>query len=151
VIDVGTGENGPLQVRVVHLGLALGPDGLESLGRSLGAALSREVQLIDVAIPVEALTRADGDLSFVSRVSANVRASAAIGDVSVCAVQRRAPQNRRRVDAREHELADTLRDVLARHPRVTTEVGDDWSIRFVRGPCTPSVPAHPDALQANAP
>lgn len=151
IIEVGTGEAEPLRVRVVHLGAALGADGVESLGRSLGAALGGEVQLVDVAIPVDALTRSDGDLNLVSRVSLGVRASAAIDDVNVCVVQPRPPKNRRRVGARGQELADALRDVLALHPRVRTELGDDWSVRFVRGTCTASASAGAGAPEAIAP
>lgn len=139
VIEVGTSESGPLRVRVVHLGAALGSDAVESLGRGLFGALSREVQLVDVAIPTEALTRSNGDLALVSRVSSGIRATAAIVNVNICIVEPSPPLNRRRVDKRDQELADTLRQVLAEHPRVTTEVGDDWSVRFVRGACTPAV------------
>jgi hypothetical protein len=90
-------------------------------------------------------------LRFVSRVSFSVRASAAIGDLGVCVVQPRPPQGRGRVDARQQELADTLRELLARHPRVTTELGDDWNIRFVRGTCPVSAGSDPGAPQAAAP
>jgi hypothetical protein len=138
-------------VRVVHLGEALGVDGIEGLVRSLGAALSREIQLVDVAIPVDTLTRSDGDLRFVSRVSSGVRASAAIDGISVCVVEPHPPQNKRRVDAREQELAGTLRDVLALHPRVTTDPGEDWSVRFIRGTCKASAPADAGAIDAAAP
>jgi len=138
VIEVGTSESGPLRVRVVHLGAALGSDAVESLGRGLADALSREVQLVDVAIPTEALTRSNGDLALVSRVSAGIRATIAIVNVNICVVEPSPPRNRRRVDKRDKELSDTLRQVLAEHPRVTTEVGDDWSVRFVRGACTPA-------------
>jgi hypothetical protein len=151
IIEVGTSESGPLRVRVVHQGEALKADGREGLVRSLGAALSREIQLIDVAIPVDTLTRSDGDLRFVSGVSSGVRASAAINDISVCVVQPQPPQNKRRVDAREQELADTLRDVLALHPRVTTALGEGWSVRFIRGTCKASAPADAGATDAAAP
>lgn len=149
-IEVGAGESGALPVRVAHLGAALGPDAVESLARSLGGALERTVQLIDVAIPGEVLGRSDGDLRFLSRVSAGVRASVAIDDVNVCVVQPHPRHKRRRTDLREQELAAALREVLAPHPRVTTELGDDWLVRFVRGQCAPP-DGDADAAEARAP
>ena len=142
VIEVGTGESVPLGVRVAHLGPALGVDGLESLNRGLGAALGREVQIVDVALPVEELTRSLGDLAFVARVSNGVRASTAISAINVCVERPRPPRNQRRGTAQDREIANVLRDVLSLHPRVSTQMGDDWSVRFVRGPC--SVPAAAD-------
>src|SRR5690606_18220725 len=86
-IDVGTTDENVLRVRVVHLGAALNPDSVESLGRSLSSTLDREVQLTDAAIPSAPLSRADGDLKFVTEVSDAVHASAAIDSVNVCVVQ----------------------------------------------------------------
>lgn len=142
-IDVGTNPTGPLRVRVVHLGAALGPDGAESMGRGLGAALNREIELIDVALPTDPLTRSDGDLKFAARVAEGVRSSGSIEDIYVCVVEPRPPARGRRVNADEREMAVALHDVLTRHPRVTTELGDDWQVRFVRGEC--STAAHSDA------
>jgi uncharacterized hydrophobic protein (TIGR00271 family) len=150
-VDIGANERGPLRVRVVHVGAALSPDGVEAVEKSLGAALKRDVHLVDVAVPNDAITRAEGDLTFVSRVSFGVRASAPLGEVSVCVVQPPAPQNRKRIAAREQDLADTLREVLAQHPRVTTELGEDWQVRFVRGTCTASAPADAGAIEAATP
>ena len=150
-IDIGTSESGPLRVHVAHLGAPLGPAGVEAVTKSLGAELKGDVHLVDVAIPSDVLTRSDGDLKFMSRVSFGVRASAAIGDVNVCVVQSRPPQNRWRVDAREQEFADTLRELLSLHPRVTFEFGDDWQVRFVRETCTASTAADSITNKAAAP
>jgi uncharacterized hydrophobic protein (TIGR00271 family) len=77
-LSIGLAVDGELlRVQVVHLGAALGADGIESLSRSLGAALERETTLLDVAIPTEALTRAEGDLRLLSLVTAGVKASVA--------------------------------------------------------------------------
>jgi uncharacterized hydrophobic protein (TIGR00271 family) len=138
-IDVGTNPTGPLRVRIVHLGPALGADGAESLGRSLGTMLNREIELIDVALPTEPLTRSDGDLKFATRVAEGVRSSGSIDDVHVCVVEPRPPDRRRRASASEREMAEALRDVLSLHPRVTTELGDEWQVRFVRGECSRAV------------
>jgi uncharacterized hydrophobic protein (TIGR00271 family) len=140
-VEVGTGEMGPVRVRVVHLGAALSQDAAESLSRGLGAALTRKVELVAVAIPKDALSRSNGDLDFVTRVASAVRESATIADVDVCVVQPRLAQKGRRGDAREQELTDTLRATLAQHPRVTTALGDAWSVRFVRGACDALGPA----------
>ena len=140
-IEVGAAGSGPLRLRVVHLGAALGADGLESLSRSLAAQLEREVEIVDVAIPSEPITRAAGDLVLTSRLAAGLRDSAAIPALSVCVTQPGPPRRRRRVDPRDAELGAALRDLLSGHPRVTTQTGDGWSVRFVRGSCVPPVPS----------
>jgi hypothetical protein len=140
-VDVGSGDDDSLRVSVVHLGDALHADAVEGLGRSLGSMLSLEVQLVDVAIPAAPLSQASGDLRFVADVSDGVRASAAIASVNVCVVQPEPPRNGRRVDRSEQELADTLRSVLAAHPRVTTSKGEDWTVRFLTKACPESAAA----------
>ena len=137
-VDIRTDAPGPLRVRVVHLGAALGPDAAESIGRSLGATLNREVELIDVAIPLDPLTRSEGDLKFVARVAEGVRSVGSIGDIHICVVEPRPPDRGRRVVAGERELAEAVRDVLADQPRVTTVFGDKWQVRFVLGACSTS-------------
>jgi uncharacterized hydrophobic protein (TIGR00271 family) len=138
-IDIRADAPGPLRVRVVHLGAALGPDAAESIGRSLGAALNREVELIDVAIPLDPLTRSEGDLKFVARVAEGVRSSRSIDDIDVCVVEPRPPGRGRRIVAGEREFAEAVRDVLSDQPRATTVFGDEWQVRFVRGACTTSI------------
>jgi len=151
-IDVGVSDDDALRVRVVHLGAALNPDSVESLGRSLSSALNREVQLVDVAIPSAPLSRADGDLKFVADVSAGVRASAAIASVNVCVVQPEPPSKRQRADQRGQELAAMLRSVLAAHPRVTTAKGAEWTVRFLatacQDPTTSGAPREPAGTTA---
>jgi uncharacterized hydrophobic protein (TIGR00271 family) len=140
VIEVGTAEDGPLRVRVVHQGAALGADGIEGVSRSLAEALKHEVQLVDVAVPAEPLTRAAGDLKFIARVAAAVKASAPIAALNVCVEQPRPPPKRGRLPLRDQELAESLREVLAPHPRVTTTSGDRWRVRFARESCTAAPP-----------
>jgi hypothetical protein len=131
-VEVGTELEGPLRVQVVHLGAALGADAIEGLGRSLGIALARDVQLVDVALPVEPLSRSGGDLKFLSDVTAAVVASTAVASVRVCVVAPELPETKRAVDLRERELAAAVTDVLASHPRVDTSKGDDWEVRFAQ-------------------
>ena len=97
-LAIGLSVDGSLlRVQVVHLGAPLGADGVESLNRSLGTALERETAVIDIAIPPEALTRADGDLRFLSRVTAGVKASATARDaVGICVTQPEEPAKRDR-------------------------------------------------------
>lgn len=148
VVEVGTAETGPLRVRVVHQGTALGKDGVESLGRSLSAALEREVRLVDAAIPSEPLSRSGGDLTLVGRVSAGIRTSAAIEEISVCVEDPRGSKKGRRISTRDRELGDALDEALQQHPRVTVLPGDDWGVRFVRGTCPSPEPAATSAETA---
>jgi uncharacterized hydrophobic protein (TIGR00271 family) len=142
VIDIRTENSTQLQVEVVHLGPALGPDAVEGLGRSLGMSLKRDVQLVDVAIPAMPLSRTAGDLPFVSLVSAGVRASVGATAVNVCVSEPDLTKGRKRYDRREQELAETLHGVLATHPRVSTTVGPEWTVRFATQACAePPQPA----------
>lgn len=142
-IDLGTSEESPLGVRVVHLGTPLGADGADTLRRAIASGVGREVRLVDVAIPATELTRADGDLRFVARVAASVRALASVPASSVCVTRPADAAGGRKPYPAEAELARALDEILAAHPRVTTTPGSSWGVRFTQGAC-PS-PAAPDA------
>ncbi len=83
-VEFGTAEQGPLSVRVVHLGAPLGPDGVDTLRRALGRGLGREVRMVDVAVPTEQHTRANGDLRLVALVARGAAALATVPGSSVC-------------------------------------------------------------------
>ena len=142
-VDIGTAEPGPLQVRVVHLGPALGKDGAEGLRRALQSKLAREVKLVDVAVPTKELTREAGDLEFVAQMAAGVRATVGVSDVTVCLVRPAEPVRGQSPAPAEVELTRVVDETLAAHPRVTTRIGGPWSVSFVRGSC-----ASPEATDA---
>jgi uncharacterized membrane protein len=139
VVEVGALGNSSLSIRVVHLGPALSTDGREGLERSLRTDLG-PVSIEDAFIPVEDLTRSDGDLRFVADVSAAVGISAGVGEVAVCVTRPAPPASGRRLSVREEQLAAELESILSRHPRVVTSLGKDWRIHFVRGSCSPASP-----------
>jgi uncharacterized hydrophobic protein (TIGR00271 family) len=146
VVELGTAEQGPLSVRVVHLGAPLGPDGVDALRRALGRGLGREVRMVDVAVPAEPLTRADGDLRLVARVARGAAALATVPGSSVCVSHPGADAGSQGSAPTEVALTLALDDALAAHPRVTMEAGSAWSVRFVRGECpAPPAPLAPDA------
>jgi hypothetical protein len=128
-VDIGVAHDGPLRVRVVHLGAALSEDGAETFRRAVGTRFRRETRLVDVAVPTTPLTREGGDLSFIAAVAAAVRSSAEVAAVNVCVA---APERLTGADA---ELARALDAVVKAHPRVMRSADDDWSVRFVRGAC----------------
>jgi hypothetical protein len=130
------------RVHVAHFGVPLGAAGLEAMSRSVSTLLEREVVVQEVAIPAEAITRSDGDLLFVSRLAAALRASAAAGDViSICVVEPQRATKPARGDVDERELETTVHGLLAQSKRVTVEQGEAWSVRFTAGDCpvAPSV------------
>lgn len=139
VVDVGTHDTGPLNLRVVHLGARLNPDARETLARSLSTSLGHPVQIVDVAIPSTPLSRAGGDLEFALAVSAGIRASMALPSVNVCVVQ--PSKNKPGSERRDRELALALEAVLAEHPRVSTSPGEAWSVRFATTACTEPAPS----------
>jgi uncharacterized hydrophobic protein (TIGR00271 family) len=134
-VDLDTSDAAPLRVRVLHLGATLGADTLETLRRAATRELGRPVDVVDVAVPQAAVTRELGDLAFVARVAAAVRATASVEAVSVCVVRPAEPARGRRPAAAELALAQALDEVLAVHPRVTTTLGGPWSVTFSTGPC----------------
>jgi hypothetical protein len=128
-VDIGLAEDGPLPVRVVHLGAPLSADGAETFRRAVSSRFRLETRLVDVAVPTAPFTREGGDLSFLAGVSAAVRSSAEVPAVNVCVV---APERPAGADV---ELTRAVEAVLETHPRVTRLSGDAWSVRFVRGAC----------------
>jgi hypothetical protein len=121
-IDIGTGVPGPLRIRVVHLGPALSPDGAETLRRAIESELGREVQLVDVAVPVVELTRQEGDLKLVARVASGVRATAGIPEVHVCVARPAGPGRGRRLAPADIRLAQALKETRAFPPATTLTV-----------------------------
>jgi hypothetical protein len=134
-VDVGTSENAPLRIRVVHLGGAVAADNVETIQKVLTRELERPVAIIDVAVPNSALTREDGDLPFVARTAAAVRAIVGIGTLSVCVIRPAEPERGRRTSKAEADLGRALDEVFAQHPRVSTLRGGPWRVSFANGPC----------------
>jgi uncharacterized hydrophobic protein (TIGR00271 family) len=136
-IDVSTADDQPLRVRVVHIGQALGASAMETLQHALEDELGRPAELVDVAVPAEELTRAEGDLTFVARVTAAIRATSALPGVSVCVT--RPPDSETRAPG-STEFAGIVEQLLATAPHVLTTRGDGWRVRFQTNDC-PGPPA----------
>jgi len=136
LIEIGSGNAAPMRLEVAHIGAPLGAAAEESLARSIGASLGREVRIVDQAIPSAPITRAEGDLRFVSRVSAGMLAAAAIDEVSVCVTQPPSDEGGKRQKQVQQPLAELLNGLFADHPRVTIAPGQEWTVRFERGPCS---------------
>ena len=137
VVEMGTSGEGPLRLRVVHLGPPLGADASEVLERSVGGDMGRAVTLTDVAVPSAELTTAEGDLAFVAHVASAARATAAVGAVNVCVLKpppTPVEDGGRRPDS-DIELGRAIDDALAVHPRVSTSAGTAWTVHFVNGSC----------------
>lgn len=137
LVDIGANEGDPIRIRVVHLGAALAPDGLEALRRSLRARLRRDVQVLDVAVPTAELDRRDGDLAFVASVVAALQATAGLGGVHVCVVRPPAPAPARHVPAAEAELGRALEQAWAGRPNVSVAQTGPWAVRFTLSGCAP--------------
>jgi hypothetical protein len=140
VVDVGTSHTGPLRVRVVHLGADLSADGVEAVRRAVETQLGRPVQLVDVGVPTTELTRQEGDLSFIARVSSAVRLTAGVAAINVCVVRPSEPPRGRKVPPAELELSRCINEVLSIHPRVTRSVNQTWSVRFTQETCITASP-----------
>ncbi len=135
-VDLGVTENGPLPVRVVHLGAPLEADGIEAVRRSLEQRLGRKTALSDVAVASGPLRPGDAPLAFLATVIRGVEATRGLARVSVCGT--RPPEQEPGTDAAQ--LSGALVAELARHPRVELALGDGWSLGFVDGVCPQAAP-----------
>jgi len=144
-IDLGTLGEGPVPIRIVHLGSALSADGAEAVRRAIEPALGREVRLVDVAVPQAPLTRDEGDLNFVAKLSSGVRATLDVPGLKLCVIRPTPGAPGRRTDGAEAAFEAAADRVLATHPRVTTRSGEAWSAHFVQGECVAPPSAPPSA------
>lgn len=131
-VDVGAAQGDPIRIRVVHLGAALAPDGLEALRRSLRARLGRDAHVVDVDVPTAELDRREGDFVFVTRVVAGLQATAGLSSVHVCVAR---PAAGRRASGADAELARALEQALAGRPNVTVAQTGAWTVRFSLSGC----------------
>jgi uncharacterized hydrophobic protein (TIGR00271 family) len=139
-IQVAAANREQMRVRVVHLGAPLDEQARESLGKALTSSLEREALLEDVPISATELGREQGDLEFVSAVSAALSASAAIPALSIC-VGRPDVAASKPLGAADEELARTLDRLLSGRPRVEVVHGADFRVRVVVGACPKANPA----------
>jgi uncharacterized hydrophobic protein (TIGR00271 family) len=129
-------RDGPLRVRVVHIGPPLGQDAREALERGASSALGRPVQVGDAAVPADPLVRGQDDLRLVAAVAAAVRSTQDIESVRVCLSRPVA-----RPTPAEASLARSLEEVLAAHPRVRAVDGGAWSVSFTTATCPGEEPS----------
>lgn len=133
-LSIELGMEGPLTVRIVHVGRALGPVGVEALQKALAAGLAQPVILREVAVPPEPLTRSESDLSLVTRVVEALRVTRDLEMVRLC-VTRPAETGRKRPSQADTALKQSFEQLLAEYPRVAFRAGDDWTFQFTTSPC----------------
>lgn len=143
VIDVGTANEAPLRIRIVHLGPALGPDALETIRLALITRLSRPISIVDGSVPLEPLTRSHGDLAFIAQLAEAIRDTASVPALNVCVRKPSDPSPGRRLPAAELELNQAIDPLLAQHPKVAFTERGPWRVQFTTAPC--SVPESSDA------
>lgn len=136
-VSAGREDGEALRVRVAHLGQPLGPVGLEALTKSLSERLSEPVQLDDLALPSEPITRAEGDLSFIARIAAVAHASREVHQLVLCLARPDASEPRK-LAASKVDLAEAVDRALDAHPRLVTTEGDDFTLLVAREACPPS-------------
>jgi uncharacterized hydrophobic protein (TIGR00271 family) len=135
-INIDASDGGRLHLQVVHLGPAVAPDTLEVLRTTVGAALSRDIQLDDAAVPSATLTSEadESELAFVARVAGALKAAKLVPSLRICVVRPQAPERKRRTPA-ELNFERTLDSLTEDEPRVTTAPGEKWSFKFSLDPC----------------
>lgn len=138
-----------LRLRVVHQGPNLDRAAREIVDKSLSKELGREVEVIAVSLPLEALTRARGDLDFVTRVGGLVSAARLLPEATLCLVRPDAVDSKRlpRGDA---QLAAAVDRALEGASAVVTREGAEFSLQLVVGAC-PEADAKEDSARRVAP
>jgi len=131
-VEVSTSNDDPLRVRVIHVGAPLQPDAAEALERALAGELGRPSLVVDVPVPPGELTPGPSDLEFVAQVTAGVRATTAVDGLSVCVTRPAEPGS----SPHALELNRLLDRAFAAHPRVVTQLGEQWRVRFEPGECS---------------
>ncbi|MFO0684863.1 MAG: DUF389 domain-containing protein [Sandaracinus sp.] len=139
-VDVGTTAEGPLEIRVTHLGEALGSVGSEAVARALRESLAREVTLVDVPIPTEPLTRSGGDLALVGALAAALHDARAVPEISLCVSRPEPAIAARHPVAEDVALEAQLDALLATAPRVDYVGVAPWRFLFVTGDCPAAAP-----------
>jgi hypothetical protein len=137
------GAEGPLRLKVVHFGGRLEPSTHETLVKALEGKLERKVELGDVAISPDLVTRDEGDLRFIARVVSLAHASRLAPDTTLCLSRPDAVDRNMLAVKNTAQLPSALDRALEDQPNLVTQVDKDFSARVVRGPC----PRPPDAEQ----
>lgn len=118
-----------LRLRIVHIGAPLGPDGVEALRRSLRATLGRDVELVDAALPKGELNSQNGELQFAAALSSAVAAIRGVPNLRLCVTEPELSE------AKERDVAGSVRQIIPVSPEITIAPGAAWSARIVRGSC----------------
>lgn len=143
-----------LRIEIAHLGPPLDAMTHETLERALTEDLERQVTLLDVALPAEALSPTAGAMELVARAAPLLQTSRTLEAVSVCVTEPPppappVPASRTRVQVVEDPLRTIMPVLLDGHPRAYFAPGEAWQIRFVVGPCPTTAPADPQQPPAD--
>jgi len=123
-----------LRLRVVHLGPELGQVAREALSKSLSEKLGHAVELADVALAPEPVTRTKGDLDFIARVAELARASRLAQGSNLCVIRPDATSPKA-LPRREAALSAALDGALRGQDNVTILAGPDFSVQVSMGTC----------------
>ncbi|MES1189069.1 MAG: DUF389 domain-containing protein [Myxococcales bacterium] len=138
-----------LRLNVVHLGAPLPRAAQEGLERALRGTLQGQVNVVDLPLAEQAITRTDSDLAFMGRVAAAAQVSRLASTTTLCLTRPDAVDDNVRLPRRDLELARELDALLHDQPRLVTLPGGDFSVRIVQGACQP--PPGPSAATPVAP
>jgi hypothetical protein len=143
------GADGPLRLKLVHFGGRLDPSTHETLVKALEGKLERKVELGEIAISPDLVTRRDGDLRFIAQVVSLAHGSRLAPDTTLCLTRPDAVDGNRAPIGNGAQLPAALDRALDDQPNLVTLVGEDFTARVVRGACPrpsdaeekPAVPA----------
>lgn len=133
-VSFESSTGGSLVLRVAHWGPDLGAPAREALGTSLSEKLGHAVELTDLALPTEPVTRQQGDLDFVAMVADLIHASRLATGITVCVVRPDATDPKQ-LQRRDVPLAAALDRLLRGHTNVASVAGKSFSAQLARGAC----------------
>jgi hypothetical protein len=105
----------------------------------VSADVDQDIEIEDVAIP-PTISRSDDDLAFMLKAAIAIDAASEFPTLNVCVTEPEIPKARRRWPADEQQLAEMLRNVVAKYPRVVTTTGDTWRVQIKRSECLEAAP-----------
>jgi uncharacterized hydrophobic protein (TIGR00271 family) len=129
------GADGPMRLKVVHFGGRLDPSTQETLVKALESKLERKVELGDVPISPDIVTRREGDLRFIAEVVSLAHASRLAPDTTLCLARPDAVEGNTGSVRGGAELPGALDRALDDQPNLVTQLGEDFTARVVRGAC----------------
>lgn len=134
-MSIEAAQTKALRLRVVHWGNPLGAAGREALEKALSGLLGGPITIESIAVPVEPITRRDGDLTFIIRAAAAAASVRSAEGVGICLTRPDVGETQSPLAKDDRQLARALDALLQEQPGLTTLSGKSFELRVTRSAC----------------